>query len=456
MQPTKEINTPLHQDAQSITLSQQISQWLGRFWRFCVNSLASPLFNLFKRVNGIACFHFSTPSEQPNRPTNSVPHSFSPKPSSPINKKIEKMTKQTENQEVKEEVVIDLNTLFAQDSFQPGTPSQTEESIKNKAPIHGNDFPDNSGEPAESKAKNSATIEPFPPEVKATNKEPTPPNSKVEPKKVTRERFKRRKGLQNTPIFTSNSHSELSSATTPSTAVPSKSPSSRSTTIKPSSPPKPKPIIIDNEGKGNCQLLSILKGLEMQYPNLLEYEENGKKTPLTAQKLREIGVEFIREQIDKCGPYVTEILGYVDTDRKEHNQAEIDPIEKRMNDELKKIESAFKNKKISKTVYENQKKAHQDKYSKIITYLEDNVIIKTDEEFLNRLAKDGFYCSTLHLFALSIKLDLPIHVHEQAGVKNHNIQMFNPRESHKTPLHLYRVGNIHYKYILFPEIAEKA
>jgi len=77
-------------------------------------------------------------------------------------------------------------------------------------------------------------------------------------------------------------------------------------------------------------------------------------------------------------------------------------------------------------------------------------MIRTDAEFIKHLEKPGFACSTSHLFALSILLELPIFVHEQGGVKGHDVQMFNPTNSIEKPIHLYRVAKMHYQYILFP------
>ena len=119
-----------------------------------------------------------------------------------------------------------------------------------------------------------------------------------------------------------------------------------------------KPIYYDNAGKGNCQLLSILKGLELQYPELLKDHRKGQTGNLTAQKLRQMGVDFMREQLDTAGEYVEDVLGYLDSDRREFNRAQIDPVERNMQRDKAKIERSFKSHKNAK-LYEKQKKARQ-------------------------------------------------------------------------------------------------
>jgi len=201
------------------------------------------------------------------------------------------------------------------------------------------------------------------------------------------------------------------------------------------------PKIIECGGQGNCQLLSILKGLEKQYMHLL------KPIPFTAQKLRHMGVEFARQQIDQRGAYAQDILGYLDSDRQEYNSSlthVIDLLEK----EMAKNETALKHKTISPAQHAQQKKRLQEKYSKSITHVEKS-LIHTDKEFLQHLEKDGFWCSTIHLFTLSILLELPIHVKQGAeGVKGHDVQEFNPTDSTKEPIHLYRTQS-HYQYLFY-------
>ena len=43
-----------------------------------------------------------------------------------------------------------------------------------------------------------------------------------------------------------------------------------------------------------------------------------------------MGVQFAREQIDSFGKHAKTILAYVDADRKEYNDSEIDAVEKRL------------------------------------------------------------------------------------------------------------------------------
>jgi hypothetical protein len=227
----------------------------------------------------------------------------------------------------------------------------------------------------------------------------------------------------------------------------------KSTSVLPKTiivPTLPEPIIIEAGGGGDCQLLSILKGLEMQYPELMQHEENQKVVKLTASKLREIGVAFAREQIDRCGIYAEAILGLVDSDRREYNEAVTSEVEQNLNNERANLEQDLSDKKINAEDYIKQRKKIEEKTSEIMQELE-NHLIDTDAEFLNYLEKEGFFCSTLHLFALSVKFKLPIYVREEAGVPGHQIQMFNPTESKKDPIHLYRVRDNHYQLILYPQ-----
>lgn len=219
------------------------------------------------------------------------------------------------------------------------------------------------------------------------------------------------------------------------------------TPIKPSKT-ELKPIYYDNKGKGNCQLLAILKGLELQYPDVLNDLRKSQDDDLTAQQLRQMGVDFARDQIDSCGEYAESVLSYADADRKEFNLVYINPMKRKHSEQLKKIDEKFKDNKTSK-LYEKQIKECKAKHSNELKKLKKATLIYTDEKFLNSLEKNGFYCSTLHLLALSVLLEIPIYVKEQLGVKNHDIQMFNPTESEKEPIHLYRVANRHYQYIFY-------
>ncbi len=278
--------------------------------------------------------------------------------------------------------------------------------------------------------------------------------------------------------------------------------------IKPTAKPVAKPekscpyILIEAGGGGDCQLLSFLKALEMQYPQLLMYKEDDKDVKLTMEKLRTMGVEFAKKEIlsflkalekqyshllnskdpkdvrlimdklrgmgvdfskkdcvtikpSEAGYYALEVLGYLDADCKEYNDIylpEINKTEENYKKELKTLNERFQAKRITPTAYNSQLNVIKAKYTKIVTALEkrdDAHRIRSDEEFLNRLARKGFSCSSLHLFTLSILFKLPIHVHDQYGSKDHNIQVFNATNSQLEPVHLYRVKRGHYQYMLF-------
>jgi hypothetical protein len=235
-------------------------------------------------------------------------------------------------------------------------------------------------------------------------------------------------------------------------SISSPKPSEPVSVKAPSQPTKKKATIIDAGGEGNCQLLSFLKGLEMQYPDLTKYQENGVSVEFTAQKLRTVGVDFAREQIDKCGTYAEEVMGYADADRAEHNKViglQADSYQASFIKEKGDLDKLLKTKKIKQEQYQKQIQALRGKHLKLVEYLEASKI-STDEEFFNRLQQNGFFCSSLHLFVLSVKFELPIYVHEKNGIPGHDIQMFNPTGSEKSPIHLYRVGNMHYQLMLIP------
>lgn len=213
---------------------------------------------------------------------------------------------------------------------------------------------------------------------------------------------------------------------------------------------KPKPYFIECGGGGNCQLLSLSKGLEMLHPQIGKVEANKKLIPYTALDLRQMGVKFARDQIDQCGRYANEILGYLDTDRKEHNESVLEAMQKARQGEEEALEKALKEKKILPDNYEKQKNALDQKYQKRTDLLKQSMHIQTDAEFLNRLEKNGFSCSTLHVYALSALLEVPILVHEQDGIPGHDIQTFNPADSKLQEIHLCRVGKNHYKLMVIP------
>lgn len=206
---------------------------------------------------------------------------------------------------------------------------------------------------------------------------------------------------------------------------------------------------------GNCQLLCILKGIELQYPHLLKYTKEGKLVDYSVQDIRELGVKFARDQIDACGPFAEQVLGYVDSDRQEYNQANVQGVENRLKRELLKLKNAFDTKKIKVEEYAEQVQKTKNEYQQLMEQVKAKLTIHKDKDFLNNLEKKGFFCSTLHLFALSISFRIPIHVHEKDGVTNHDIQIFNSHHSIQEPIHLYRVNNNHYQLLLKLSKTEK-
>ncbi len=211
-----------------------------------------------------------------------------------------------------------------------------------------------------------------------------------------------------------------------------------------------KPIIIEAGGGGNCQPLSFLKGLELQYPQLLKHEVNGKIVDYTDEEIRKKGVDFIRREIDSLGTHAETLLGYLDTDRHEFNDIFLGKIK----EDLAKNLAILEKSKVKPATRAKLAEVYKKKYEKAKVEIEKKYLIQNDSDFLSQLEKPGFYCSTLHLFAYSILFDIPIHVYEQYGVPGHNIQFFNPNNLEKDPLCLYRVGNIHYQLLLFPKIAK--
>lgn len=422
---------------QPFTWSRRICHWLGRLWSLCT----LPIIGLINKVYRATCLCFSKKDKIEN-PV--VAASIEVKQQVPPQLLLPKSSKEKVNKpEV--EIDYDLSLLFPPDDKESLGDSFAPVAVQH--PIITQTVAEEVSNPLS------------PPNLASTSQDATASPKHKGPELVTEEviprftKFKRRKGLNET---SSSSHLPPQKPDVPlppsqPAAAPAKKVTPPQTRSSASAPVKKSgPLIIDNAGGGNCQLHAILKGLEMQYPTLLQCEEKGRSVTLTHQKLRQMGVEFAREQIDKCGKYAVEVLGYVDSDRKEYNQSKAQPVQKKMGEELAKIEKDFKDQKITPSIYEERKREHQEKYSKIMSKLEKEAI-KTDADFLTQLEKDGFYCSTLHLFGLSVLLQLPIQVLDQLGVKDHNIQVFNPTNSEKAPIHLYRVGNIHYKYIFYPK-----
>jgi hypothetical protein len=460
---TPRIEAYLPTDLQCIYWSQNMIYWAGRLWTLCSLSLLT----LINQVTVAIVGHF----------TSSTDPSLNPSPHTPLNKR--KFKKEDRAEDNTNDEDLDLSFLYGFDELSNSKSSPLVPKALSPSPKaskkHGDEIIDVTPLPNELPKQVEGTIE----EILKD------PDQKEELKSETKKEIEEEKGANSEqtsqpPRFTRfkrirKKKSELGDEPKPKTSTTdgTPSPATQPVEIAPGKPvtlpanPKPKPvqktepvptrptvtpIYYDNAGKGNCQLLSILKGLEMQYPELLKDHRKGQTGNLTAQKLRQMGVDFLREQIDTFGEYAEDILGYLDSDRREFNRAQVYPVERSMQRDRAKIERSFKSHKNEK-LYEKQKKTHFEKYNKLINNLEKNVVITTDEEFLTRLEKDGFQCSTLHLYALSILLNVPIYVKEQKGVKGHDLQMFNPTDSAEEPIHLYRVADRHYQYMFYPKIS---
>ncbi len=446
-------------------LTQKISLWIGHVWSICILP-----YKWIKHVvqTALACFSkmpeqappFTPPATHNSKiPLDTPIASATQSPKKFTKQQLqEKMTENRMNATVdQEEPVPDLHDLFYGDQeevsktplpastqksdlkLEPTNPTiSSPVSLLNSqaAPILQGETPHD--QPVDAKVKNLQLAN-----VKVTE-EPS--------LKFTRSRRQVKKpvhltqpALQPTPISV---HSTLPALKPASQSIDSQLKPSQLQQTAHKAVEETKPKYIDAGGGGNCQLLSILKGLEKQYPEILKQYKDLHKQTLDAQVLRKMGVVFIREQLEKRGPYVEDLIGYLDTDRKEYNQAMIEPVERSLNEEKNKIEAKFQNKTISQAIYIKTKQAHREKFMTKITQLKKKYV-RTNNDFLNLLEKNGFQCSTLHLFALSIKLELPIHVHDQYGVENHDIQYFNPTNSTKDPIHLYRKANMHYQYMEF-------
>lgn len=403
---------PSSNHLQTRNFTQKVGYWLGHLWTICTSPLIQFIQQLVLSIFNQSAHKTSPPL--PPFPKNKI-SSIAPK-----------------DVEVKEAVA---DTAIVTDTAITGKSDNLVDPTKN--PHDEVPASSTSNEPLKTKTSSPKEANPANPvgdklEDKAGNKLENKEKVEEKVKKVYHfTKFKRR-------------HKLPEQKTDTQTKVVSSAPSKTGFTRAPV-PEKQKlqPIIIDNPGKGNCQLYAILKCMEKQYPILLKHQKN-----LTPQKLRQLGVDFARQQIDSCGPYASEILGYVDSDRKEYNHAQQSPLEFNRLRELTRIETALKNKRMTLINSEKQKKTLQTKYLEALAKVEKR-LIKTDEDFLNRLEKDGFFCSTVHLFALSALLKLPIHVRDQKGVKHFDVQMFNPTKSDQNPIHLLR-ANVHYKSIIYP------
>lgn len=201
--------------------------------------------------------------------------------------------------------------------------------------------------------------------------------------------------------------------------------------------------VIDCGGSGDCQLLSLLEGLKRKHPKLAK-DEKGKL--YEHLDLRRMGVNFAREQINAKGPYHERILGYLEIDREEFNE---DVVAKVKNDLRVEMQRLDKNReKIPNASYEKQKQALQLKFGKKEADVKKTLVIRDNEEYLKRLENKGFDCSTLHLFALSVLLEVPIYVHEKGGAAGHDFQVFNPTASQLDPVRLLHLKGGHYQLIV--------
>lgn len=234
---------------------------------------------------------------------------------------------------------------------------------------------------------------------------------------------------------------------------------------KPTPPRKPTPVpddkgplLIECGGKGDCQLLSILQGLEMQHHELLaqqrskleKYEKDKKSFPYTEHDFRSMGVAFVREQLKSDTKHGQILSGYIDSDRKEYNDDLVGRVQYEWDLARATLKTAKAEGKLKGKAYHEELKLVREKYTKEADRVEKQRIRKK-EEFLNRLEHDGFACSTVHLYALSCLLGVPIHVHGDKEGKSSDpqLQKFNPAESTLAPIHLYGVDKGHYQLMLF-------
>jgi hypothetical protein len=424
-----------------------MAYWLGRLWSLC---LATPLLGLICRVIQISFRSFSKVSEQ-------IPQPHHDLDTSKCKKKFtwEKEADGQKHQRTPDEI-YNLSPIFGEEEegveqtaekIPPKSEELADVQIDHKEEEHSDPAIENGDR---DKIKDEITVEstpaPLSPDhplmetnaLPSDKTEPLTTNSKFKNFKRHPETDQTGKKGQNNPLVAPK-------GTPKATSVGAQKTESEA---KPANKPAYK--LIECGSDGNCQLYTILKGIQVQHPELMQYEEGDTKVTLNADKLRQIGVDFAREQIKNQGIYVEFVLGYLDADRLEYNDC-IDPKNQReMRTETTQLEEAYKNKKVTQDQYNNESRAIKTKYSETIASL-DKRSIKTHEELLQRLEdkKKKFWCSTTHLYALSIKLQVPIYVKDQLGVMDHDIQKFNPTDSSKDPIYLYRVNRNHYKYMDF-------
>ncbi len=468
------INFSCFSEACANRVTKQIAAWLGRLWKTCTQKLAY----LIARINQAAHRGF-IPIPQTSSKNSS--HQIVSLPTSSVSPPLLKLIKDTqkkselENQLIEEEAAIEkgssekpipLESLSQNDKLEENSPLSLEVK-KKEDELKENEEQLKLEKVTASTLNLSAETQKL--EQTVTKQVPAQPEMFKRPRRI---RQIRQQETQKTPV-------EL----TPASSAPKVAEKNKKEEI-----PRIKIKIIDAGGGGNCLLLSFLKGLELQYPDLFRHEVQGKSVNYTATEIRRKGVEFVRDHISKffeevqthtkekidnklssynpdqlrqlvadfayipSSPSINEILGYLDADRKEYNESHSQLLES-----LKKKLATLEEQKakIKPAYYEKSKKNYTDDYNKTLKNLQEKVFIHDDETFLKRLEEPGFFCSTLHLLALSLIFQIPIHVREQYGVRDHKIQVFNPLNSENPPIHLYRVGNIHYKFLLYPTNQKK-
>jgi hypothetical protein len=209
--------------------------------------------------------------------------------------------------------------------------------------------------------------------------------------------------------------------------------------------------VIECGGEGNCQLLSFLEGLKRLHPTRAT-KENGKDSlTYTHLELRQMVVDFTKQQINSGGQHADTVLGYLDLDRKEYNENLVNTLKNEWNQGKLELEKDLKDKKITLEVFNEKRKALFVLIKKKAVELKTHSISKNEADFLSRLEKNGFSCASLHLFALSYLFEVPIKVKEEGGIPRHDVQEFNPTESKLSPIHLYRVDKGHYQLLIYPD-----
>ncbi|CUI17012.1 hypothetical protein PNK_1399 [Candidatus Protochlamydia naegleriophila] len=271
---------------------------------------------------------------------------------------------------------------------------------------------------------------------------------------------------------------------------------------------KPHPInqtLINVPSDGNCQLHAILKGLEIQYPHLLNDQSvDGEMIQHSHRTLRQKGLDFITKCLLEDHPLSEECYGYLDSDRGEYNSdfkrrasnflrsdllkiehnliktltrdkkptTNVTPLLKQQvsvwikhiavqqgkighifteaeNNTLQQFNQLISNRQESlEKTYTSLINQAYDIHEKLSKRIDAEVIIHSNEEFLQRCSQDSFWCSSLHLFALSAAFNIPIEVHDPLIPAKFGAQTFNPMKSELPPIQLYRSGGNHYQYIL--------